>query len=287
MFVGLEGIRLICAFSGVWAYFLRTLLRAKLWLYTCLTAPGDRENQYKIRFFRFGIPLVFKCTERLYSTEADALEFLNRVVPHLPIPKLVDSFQLDDASYCVMTKLPGDTLMEMAQPPNDIDPDLFAIVKDEILSVINDLWRIPQPPELAEKVMVSASGGGLPHPGGFYEEMGGPYDSTRELYTSLSLGLEVIPPAVLEPIFADQIVWQPADLALQNVLVHNGHLSGIIDWEDAGWFPRHWLLHRLRNLSPTCRGLWARYWNLTHKFDPAVEEAYRASKTPGVVYFPI
>ncbi|EJF63913.1 hypothetical protein DICSQDRAFT_55036, partial [Dichomitus squalens LYAD-421 SS1] len=234
-------------------------------------------------FFRFGIPLVFKRTDRLFSTEADALGFLNRVAPHLPIPKLIDTFQLDGASYAIITKIPGKTLIE--QP--DLDENVFATVKDEILGVIDELWRIPQPPNLSGKVMVSASGHGLPHPGVFYEHIGGSYESTLELYKTMSMALTTYPPDVLNPILEDRVVWQPVDLAMQNVLIQDGHLSGIIDWEDAGWLPRHWLLHRLRCPRPGCTGLWARYWILTHKFDPATEAAYSASLTQGLLMYSI
>ncbi|KAM5537377.1 hypothetical protein V8D89_008896 [Ganoderma adspersum] len=259
------------------------LLRVKCWLYLSLTLPGQRENQHKVRFFRFGIPLVFKRTDRLFSTEADALGFLNRVAPHLPIPKLVDSFQLDGVSYAILTKIPGTTLLELP----DLDPDVFAAIKDDILNVLDELWRIPQPPDLAGKVMISASGDGLPHPVLFYEHIGGPFDDTLQLYNSMSISLPSYPLDALKPILEDKVVWQPTDLAMQNVLVQNGRLSGIIDWEDAGWLPKHWLLHRLRRPRPGCEGMWARYWVFTHKFDSAVETAYRTSLTVGLLQYPI
>lgn len=31
-----------------------------------------------------------------------------------------------------------------------------------------------------------------------------------------------------------------ADLNPANVLIHNGRLSGFVDWEFAGWYPEHW-----------------------------------------------
>ena len=260
-----------------------TLLRVKFWLYLSLTLPGQKENQHKVRFFRFGIPLVFKRTDRLFSTEADALGFLNRVAPRLPIPKLIDSFQLDGASYAIFTKIAGTTLLELP----DLDPDVFAAIKDDILNVLDELWRIPQPPDLAGKVMISASGDGLPHPVLFYEHIGGPFDDTLQLYNSMSISLPSYPLDTLKPILEDKVVWQPTDLAMQNVLVQNGHLSGIIDWEDAGWLPRHWLLHRLRRPRPGCEGMWARYWVFTHKFDSAVETAYSTSLTAGLLQYPI
>lgn len=36
------------------------------------------------------------------------------------------------------------------------------------------------------------------------------------------------------------IVFTHADLNMRNVLVHNGRLSGIVDWENSGWFPEYW-----------------------------------------------
>ena len=37
-----------------------------------------------------------------------------------------------------------------------------------------------------------------------------------------------------------EIVFTHGDLNLRNVMVQNGRISGIIDWENAGWFPDYW-----------------------------------------------
>lgn len=36
------------------------------------------------------------------------------------------------------------------------------------------------------------------------------------------------------------IVFTHGDLALHNTMVHDGHISGFIDWESAGWYPEYW-----------------------------------------------
>lgn len=72
---------------------------------------------------------------------------------------------------------------------------------------------------------------------------------------------------------------------MRNVMIQNGRVSGVIDWEDSGWLPRHWILHNLRLPREGCEGAWARYWLFTHKFAPEVEEAYTASKTDGVLTY--
>ncbi|KAI0354179.1 hypothetical protein OH77DRAFT_1426201 [Trametes cingulata] len=45
-----------------------------------------------------------------------------------------------------------------------------------------------------------------------------------------------------EPVNARQhrICFTHADLALRNILVKDGRLAGIIDWEFAGWYPQYW-----------------------------------------------
>ena len=36
------------------------------------------------------------------------------------------------------------------------------------------------------------------------------------------------------------IVFTHADFRPTNVIVKDGHVAGIIDWEMAGWYPEHW-----------------------------------------------
>ncbi|KAL9092523.1 MAG: hypothetical protein Q9165_004327 [Trypethelium subeluteriae] len=36
------------------------------------------------------------------------------------------------------------------------------------------------------------------------------------------------------------IVFTHGDLKHHNIMVHNGHVSGFIDWESAGWYPDYW-----------------------------------------------
>lgn len=36
------------------------------------------------------------------------------------------------------------------------------------------------------------------------------------------------------------IVFTHGDLTHHNIMVHDGHISGFIDWESAGWYPDYW-----------------------------------------------
>ncbi|KAI0788984.1 kinase-like domain-containing protein [Irpex lacteus] len=262
--------------------------RFKLWIYLSLSRPLSYEQggTGKVYFFRFGIPLVLKRSDRTVSTEADALCFLNRVVPHLPIPKLIDCFCLDGVTYTVMTRLPGRDLAQL-ENEESLSSEAMELIASDVANIVEDLWSVPQPTNLHGQVMVSASGHGLPHPVSFHRDLGGPYPSTIDCYKTMVMDMSALPPGHFKPIIEDPISWVHWDLTMRNVLVHNGRVSGIIDWEDSGWLPRHWLIHSLRSPRPGCQGAWARYWHFTYRFQPETEEAYAASRVDGVLTYPL
>lgn len=80
---------------------------------------------------------------------------------------------------------------------------------------------------------------------------------------------------------ADRIVWVHRNLRWQNILVHNGRLSGIIDWENSGWFPCHWQLHALRYVRGCPIRVCAMWKDM--KFPPETEAAYQASMS--LIYY--
>jgi hypothetical protein len=120
--------------------FLLRFRRLRLFVYFKLTTPS---YHHSIRVFRFGIPLVMKTESRLFSTEADALHFLNRTGLDLPIPRLIDSIAIDGTTYTIMSRLPGTLLRDELDKFSE--PDLRAIVK-EMRVVLDRLWTLKQSP---------------------------------------------------------------------------------------------------------------------------------------------
>ncbi|KAK7446758.1 hypothetical protein VKT23_014454 [Stygiomarasmius scandens] len=172
-----------------------------------------------------------------------------------------------------MSKLPGRELEELPE----LTPEQMKAVARDIISIVNDLWSIQQPSSLRGQTMVSASGHGLPHPGFFLERLGEPQGSISECYKQVSMYWDSHSDAMKKPILEDSIVWTHMVMAMQNIMVQNGRVTGIIDWEDAGWYPRHWLLHVLRTPRSSCSGIWVRYWIFEHKFDELAEHPYQIS----------
>ena len=77
----------------------------------------------------------------------------------------------------------------------------------------------------------------------------------------------------------DPIRFVHSDLRTYNVLLHNGHISGVVDWQDSGWFPSSWQVHTMRWARVGCDRFWLLYWRDVHRFSPEAEAAYAASKT--------
>lgn len=266
------------------SWYESPLQNLKFSLYCLLSSPEPGS----VRRFKFGIPLVMKHTARSVSTEADALAFLNSTGLNLPIPRLVDTVRLGEDTYAIMTRLPGVHLRSLLMDKALAEEELQAIV-DDILAVLQKLWTLRQPPCDSGKVMLSASGHGLPDSLSLKETNYGPCPSILDCYVRIT-GHFRVPgdptwsadvltakhPELVKAVTSDRIAWVAGDLRPHNILIVDGRLSGIIDWEDSGWLPLHWQLHALRNVcwgNPTylC-DLWRKV-----QFPKETEEAFEAS----------
>jgi hypothetical protein len=323
------------------------------------------ETDVNVRYFRFGLPFVLKCTPRGVSTEADALKFLNLHLPDLPIPRLLDVITVSETvyaesdaqsdngdiaedngdsgpatstyTYTLLQRIPGIRMSQLldSAPDSLPDADVAQIVRD-VRAVIDRLWSISRgplaapeasPPDQAERtpfgpsglgtrdgtgVMLSASGHGLPDPLRFHaaseDALAGPFDSTLACYAYMA-GTDSVegllhslahpatypfpapdanvhdPAEAMRMLADDPVVWVHTDLRLQNVLVLRDRttgrwrLSGIVDWQDSGWLPRHWQLHILRRPHWGCRGAWLRIWLGAELVGPAAADGVSESES--------
>lgn len=247
-----------------------------------LTVP--LEEFRNIRIFRFGLPLILKTTPRTTSTEADALRFLHSSGLQLPIPRLIMSFVHRGTTYTIMTRLPGVRLLDAMEQDSFTQDNLETIVS-EVSDVLVKLQTLRQPAAFAGQVMISASGHNLPEPISFFEERGGPFPSVLELWRyagsfgDMTEMRQYVEQLLLDALAADPIRYTHPDLRTYNIIVRDGHLSGIVDWEDAGWYPSAWQVHAMRYRRFGCLGEWHKYWKERHRFSEEAEAAYEASST--------
>ncbi|KAI0633104.1 kinase-like protein [Trametes polyzona] len=119
----------------------------------------------------------------------------------------------------------------------------------DLRDAFKQLRSIPPP---ASPSICSASGGPLRCIRTGSQEFIGPFNEPQEFKDAIfalanSLHFAHRMPVLrrlAEPVNAKQHrVWfTHADLAARNVLVKDGRLSGIVDWEFAGWYPEYWEL---------------------------------------------
>ncbi|THH03066.1 hypothetical protein EW146_g10513 [Bondarzewia mesenterica] len=191
----------------------------------------------------------------------------------LPIPHFIDSVCLGGQTYIVMARISGNSLLSEIQEGHPTDEDLRAIV-DEIHAVLRQLWTFEQPARDANKVVLSASGHGLPDP--LDHLAAAPGRSCTALAIPSSMDFRAKEPELIRTVTADRIICANIDLKPYYILEKDGALSGIIDWGRPGWLPRHWQLHALRNWAFTNPPQPRRMWNET-KFPEVTEAAFQAS----------
>ncbi|KAJ6554047.1 hypothetical protein DFH09DRAFT_924663 [Mycena vulgaris] len=132
-----------------------------------------------------------------------------------------------------MYRLPGVTISSLAGQPTSI-PEVDAICR-EIEHVLRQVCALKQPASLAGQVMISASGHVMATSFTDYRGLEGPSPSRLRHYAHL--GRFLSPQDIVDefrPRYRNVAKIFDANL-LQNVLISNGKLSGILDWEDSGW----------------------------------------------------
>lgn len=56
-----------------------------------------------------------------------------------------------------------------------------------------------------------------------------------------------------------RVVFTHADLAPRNIIVRDGKIVGLLDWEDAGWYPEYWEYVKFFQRAGADLGDWWRY----------------------------
>lgn len=93
------------------------LERLRFWIYYHLLTYSS--PHYNIRWFRFGIPLVMKLSRSQNASEASSLRFLHSTGLHLPIPRVFDSFTVDSRAYAIITRIEGDSFLNVSRRLGD------------------------------------------------------------------------------------------------------------------------------------------------------------------------
>lgn len=158
----------------------------------------------------------------------------------IPVPKIIRIYQHGDKLDIVMKLVKGETL-DVAW--SKLDSSQKEAVVRELCGYIEQLRKLVPPADLIGSVGMSS---------GLDARLGGnrwgPFDSISKFHDYLrrDLPLDGIwsnVPEVVKVHARPQtytIKFTHADLSPRNIMVKNGKITGIIDWEFSGWYPEYW-----------------------------------------------
>ncbi|KAG5956563.1 hypothetical protein E4U57_002540 [Claviceps arundinis] len=194
-----------------------------------------------VRRLPFG--LYLKATSmrwhRSLANEFAALQLVRRHT-NIHVPSALDLVSDSKNSYLLTTTVRGVSLGRC----------IDTLSHDEVTTLVGDLQKCllelrAIPKEVSPKYAITSALGEACYDGRLIT--GSDYDEARG---------DFFGPFVDEDDFNDtlhcfalpnvlhssghEIVLSHGDLNLRNIMMHNGRLSGIIDWETCGWFPDYW-----------------------------------------------
>ncbi|KZT60886.1 kinase-like protein [Calocera cornea HHB12733] len=166
--------------------------------------------------------------------------------PEVPSPKLYDyvvqTGELWDTPYFVMSEIPGQTLMEVASSMTSAELEQVGL---DLRCCLAALRTIPNPHPFA---VCNASGGPMTAPYFTRHYPEEPFKTVDDFYAWIRKNMTgdrdwPIVETWLAAAIAkseDPPVFSHGDVADHNIMVDKGRLSGLVDWAEAGWFPAYW-----------------------------------------------
>lgn len=241
------------------------------------------------------------------SREIMAIEFVRQKCPNIPVPEVHGAWEVDDGNgektgYFAMSVLPGSILRDLWITMTDNEKKT---VLDDLASILIQLRGVQAP----EGFIIGAVDGIGPaaDPRASGAEFGGPFTSEYEFNEWL---VSLIHPesqqyfsgffvetcrTCLASLSSHQIRFSHGDLGMHNILVQGGRISGIIDWEYAGWYPEYWEYIKMIQFSREkqflcwCQQCWEvdgskvrydREFVVDNMLDSQIRHGHRVAKRP-------
>jgi hypothetical protein len=186
------------------------------------------------------------------ESEAQTIAFVKEHFPRIPVPDVLYEYTDGDRSFLILRRVPGHTL-------RDSWADLSSSSRDQILATVVDSC-VSMAVQTAP-CMQSATGGPIDEP---YLSP----DSTRlfgPLTAQQCASYFSATSTKAAPDVGAAFHFYHADLGPSNIMVSAGAVTGILDWEGAGFFPRFWISTKPSvspglNFSPSVAGFEDHEW---------------------------
>ncbi|KZO95484.1 hypothetical protein CALVIDRAFT_538247 [Calocera viscosa TUFC12733] len=159
-----------------------------------------------------------------------------------------------EVAFLLMTAARGKRLMDVE---HTMEPDQITAIGLQLRDYLTEMHKIPNPYKYG---LCSPAGAELDAP--LFTDYDLPtFEDIRSFHAWLRQRMgrnwPVMQPRV-QPIFSEyddqQPVFSHGDLSADSIMISNGRLSGLIDWETAGWMPPYWdYLCARWDCSPACK----------------------------------
>lgn len=218
---------------------------------------------------RLPFGLVLKQCIRSQQNEPNALRLVERYTS-IPAPRVVDVGEYNGTTCLVMTRLRGQMLDDVLHLMSYTERNRFA---DDLGFYVAQLEKIPN---TAPFLFCNTLGGPIiDHriPDG----SGGPFHYESDFNNHLTSHLGCSPAEIVgeQNLRHDhRSCFTHSDFHCTNLLVDRGRLSGIVDWECAGFMPEYWeftkAMYSARR-DPILEGIFRRAFGLRYELELKVE----------------
>lgn len=182
---------------------------------------------------------VVKIGRRVNLDERPALELAAQL--NLPVPHVYEAQHgsLDGEPYIRMDFIPGEKL-------DLVWPNMTIEEKDGICRQLREILTKMRSIPWESGLIGSCSGGVARDCRQYSDYSDGPYKDEATFNLSFYFDLvKTIPGPIRDALYQQlrndhRIVFSHGDLAQHNILVKDGRITGLLDWEYAGWYPEYW-----------------------------------------------
>ncbi|SCO55650.1 uncharacterized protein FFMR_12806 [Fusarium fujikuroi] len=230
------------AFASIWRLMP---CRFRIGIYQSLKSLGVRtygpSSSLKVQRLPFGMYLkTTHCDDyQALANEFEALKLVKNQT-QVPVPRPLDLVPDADTCYLLTTTIIGQRLGSYIDVLSDDDLDIFKRDLQEYMEKLRSISRQGE-----QKHAISNAVGG---PCYDYRIVAcRDYDKERGDFLGPFIDEEEFNDTLRTPALPDvfhstghDIVFTHSDFNMRNILMHNGRISGIVDWENSGWFPDYW-----------------------------------------------
>ncbi|KAL2856778.1 kinase-like domain-containing protein [Aspergillus pseudodeflectus] len=226
------------AFKSLWLCVPQWL---RVSCYNLLAKIGRTLYPLEVNVWSQRLPfgLYMKKCIRAPKNEPNVLKLIEERTT-IPAPRLIDTWENENegVTHILMTRLPGVPIGDVRHLMSYKERDRFA---DDVRACVEQLRKIPNS---APYLICDSLGGQIADhrlPG----NKGGPFKTEDDFNNYLTSPLgepfsEFIERKNLPVRKHTRFFFTHSDLHHSNLLVENGQLSGIVDWESAGFRPEYW-----------------------------------------------